>query len=63
MTALNTKTSVALAPKATTTWREVRIAIAQNIDVNKGNAFYVNLRTGKCFHIAAKTGLKWKKFP
>lgn len=63
VTSLHTKTSVVLAPKAKVTWRDVRAAIAQNLHSVKGNAFYVNLRSGKGFHYGAKTKWLWKKAP
>jgi len=61
ITTLQTKTSVAFAPKSTTSWRDVRSAIEQNLDSKKGSAFYVNLRSNKGFHIGAKTKRAWKK--
>lgn len=61
VTPLQTKTSVALAPKSTTSWRDVRSAIKQNIDSKKGNAYYVNIRSGKGFHIGTKSKRAWKK--
>jgi hypothetical protein len=60
VTKLETKTSVALAPYANTHWSEVRSAIKENLHARNGNAFYVNLRTGKAFQISAKAGLLWK---
>ena len=62
VTPLHTKTSVALAPKSKTTWRDVRAAIDQNLSPISGNAFYVNLRSGKGFHFGAKKRV-WKKTP
>jgi hypothetical protein len=61
VTRLQTKTSVALAPRKNKTWRDVRRAIELNLDRKKGNAFYVNLRSGKGFHIGAKTKRAWKR--
>ena len=61
VTTLHTKTSVALSPKSTTSWRDVRNAIEQNLDAKNGNAFYVNLRSGKGFHIGANPKHAWKK--
>ena len=61
LTILQTKTSVAFAPKKSTTWRDVRAAIDQNLHSGKGNAFYVNLRSGYGFHIGKKTNYHWRK--
>ena len=60
VTTLQTKTSVALAPKSTTTWQKVRMAIEQNLHKRKGNAFYVNLRTSRGFHYGKGTNRYWK---
>lgn len=61
LTELQTKTTVALAPKSSTTWHNVRSAIENNLHKAKGNAFYVNLRSGKAFQYGSKTNFKWKK--
>lgn len=61
VTTLQTKTSVALAPKSATTWQQVRAAIEQNLHSKRGNAFYVNLRSSLGFHIGKATGRKWKR--
>lgn len=61
VTPLQTKTSVALAPKASTRWQDVRVAIKQNLHPKRGNAFYVNLRSSLGFHIGKATGYKWKR--
>ena len=63
LTQLQTKTSVALAPRPSTTWRDVREAITDNLSPTKGNAFYVSLRSGKGFQIGKKTKYAWKKIP
>jgi hypothetical protein len=60
VTKLQTKTSVVLAPKSSTKWRDVRRAVVQNLHTTKGNAFYVNLRSGKGFQIGKSTGGHWK---
>lgn len=61
VTTLQTKTSVALAPKSTTTWRQVRMAIQQNLNPRTGNAFYVNLRSSLGFHYGRATRFTWKR--
>ena len=63
VTPLHPRTSVALAPKSKTTWRDVRAAIDQNLHPVKGSAFYVNLHSGKGFHFGAKTKRLWKEAP
>jgi hypothetical protein len=63
VTTLQTKTSIALAPRSTVHWRDVRDAIKINLHSKKGNAFYVNVRTGKGFQIGAKTKWLWKSAP
>jgi hypothetical protein len=60
LTKLQTKTSLALAPYATTHWRQVRDVIKANLHGKKGNAFYVNLRSGKGFEIGSRTKRLWK---
>lgn len=61
LTTLQTKTSVALAPRSTVTWRDVRAAIDSNLHPKKGKAFYVNLRSSLGFHIGKATGHKWRR--
>ncbi len=63
VTQLNTKTTVALSPRASTTYRDVRHAIESNINPKTGNAVYVNLKSGKAFHIGKKTKHLWKSAP
>lgn len=63
VTKLQTKTTVALSPKASTKWRDVRHAIENNLSRPTGNALYINLRSGKGFQIGAKTKYGWKQFP
>lgn len=60
---LTTKTSVALAPRSGVTWRDVRVAIRENLNPENGKAFYVNLRTGKCFQIGSLTNWHWRSAP
>ena len=63
VTKLHTKTTVALSPKAKTHFTQVRDAIRDNLHQRKGNALYVNLRSGKGFQISANTGLVWTHAP
>jgi hypothetical protein len=63
VTTLQTKTSIALSPRSTVHWRDVRDAIKANLNPQKGNAFYVNVRTGRGFQIGTKTKWLWKKAP
>jgi len=60
LTRLQTKTSVALAPFATTHWKQVRDAIKVNLHPRKGNAFYVNLHSGNAFQIGSRMKWLWK---
>ncbi|MDP3015558.1 MAG: hypothetical protein Q8N70_00595, partial [Deltaproteobacteria bacterium] len=60
LTKLQTKTSYVLAPYKITKWRQVRDAIKANLHAKKGNAFYVNLRSGKGFQIGPRTKWFWK---
>lgn len=62
-TQLHTKTSVALSPHSSTKPRHVREMIKRRLDLKKGNAFYVNLRSGKGFQIGSKTRYLWKHIP
>lgn len=61
ITEVQTKTTVLLAPKSNVKWPEIRAAIEKNLHPEKGNVFYVNLRSGKTFEYGSKTGRKWKK--
>ena len=58
---LHTKTTVILAPKSDVHWRDIRAAIAANLNPRNGNAFYVNMKTKKAFQCGSKTGFFWKK--
>jgi pyridoxine/pyridoxamine 5'-phosphate oxidase len=60
---LATKTSVALAPKKGKGWSHVRHAIATNLHSKKGNAFYVNLRSGKARQINNRLRSGWIPAP
>lgn len=61
ITEVSTKTTIVLAPKYGVGYREIRKAILDNLDKKKGNAFYVNLRSGKAFQWSKNTKNKWKK--
>ena len=61
LTSVQTKTTYMLAPKSTVGWRDVRKAIVANLAPKKGNAFYVNLRSGLSFEFGSATGFLWKK--
>ncbi len=61
ITKVQTKTTVLLAPKATANAKAIRIAIEANLHPLKGNAAYVNLRSGKAFQRGADTNHKWKE--
>ena len=60
LTEVQTKTTWMLAPKADVGFRDIRSAIKGNLHAKKGNAFYVNLRSGKSFEYGSKTGFMWK---
>jgi len=60
---LTTKTTIALSPLASTTWQDVRSAIYHNLHPTKGKAFYVNLRSGRGFHVGSATKWNWKEVP
>lgn len=60
VTPLQTKTTVARAPRPKTKWPHVRSAIEENLHDKKGNAIYVNVRSGKGFQYGRKTNWKWK---
>lgn len=63
VTSLETKTTIVLSPRQGVTPQQVRNAIKKNLHRRKGNAFYVNLRSGKGFQIGAGTSRQWKKAP
>jgi len=58
---IETKTTVALSPKASTNWRDIRNAITENLHEKKGNALYVNIMSGQSFQYGRKTNYKWDK--
>jgi len=60
LTEVKTKTTYLLAPKSTIGWRQIRKAIVNNLDGNKGNAVYANLRTGGIFECQAPKFV-WKR--
>ena len=61
VTEIQTKTTIALSPKSSTSWRDIRAAIVNNLNNKKGNAVYVNIRSGKSFQYGKGTKFKWKK--
>src|SRR5690349_2704991 len=63
LTKLHTKTSVVLSPRIGVGWWDVRSAVRKNLNPIKGNAFYVNLRSGKAFQIGKNTNWLWKRAP
>lgn len=60
---LKTKTSVVLSPRSGVSWHQVRHAIKNNLNQTTGNAFYVNLKSGKGFQISHRTKWLWKSAP
>ena len=60
LTRVQTKTTWMLATREGVTWRHVRNAITNNLHPRKGNALYVNLRTGKAYEWGANTGRRWR---
>jgi len=61
VTEIQTKTTIALSPRSSTGWRDVRSAIVNNLNPKKGNAIYVNIKSGKTFQYGKGTKYKWKK--
>jgi hypothetical protein len=61
LTDVQTKTTYMLAPKKSVGWQQIRKAIVSNLHPKKGNAFYVNLRSGMSFEYGSSTGFLWKK--
>ncbi len=61
LTTVQTKTTVLLAPKVGVGWRRIRKVIEANLNKNKGNAFYANLRTHRAFQRGRNTGFRWRK--
>ena len=60
LTQVQTKTTWVLAPKKNGNWRAIRQAIVANLHPRKGNAVYVNLRSGKIFEWGSQTERAWK---
>jgi hypothetical protein len=60
VTKLHLKTTVALFPRSSITFRQVRNAIKANFNPQIGNAMYINMFTGKGFQIGKKTKRLWK---
>jgi len=63
ITTLQTKTSVVLSPRIGIKSWDVRDAVKGNLNPTIGNAFYVNLRSGKAFEIGKKTNWHWRSAP
>lgn len=61
LTEVQTKTTYLLAPKVGSNYKQIRAAIAANLDKTKGNAFYANLRSGKAFEYGPKTNHMWMR--
>jgi len=61
VTQVQTKTTVLLAPKAKVSWQAIRAAISAHLHPAKGNAAYVNLRSGKAFQRGADTYHHWRQ--
>lgn len=57
------KTTVTLSPKATVNWGDVRAAVKSNLHPIKGRAVYVNIKTGKTFHVGRSTKWLWVRVP
>jgi hypothetical protein len=60
VTKLHLKTTVALFPRSTITFKQVRDAIKANLNPQTGNAMYINMCTGKGFQIGKGTKGLWK---
>lgn len=60
LTKVRTKTTFVLAPRASVKVAQIRRAITNNLNRTKGNATYVNLKTGNAFECAAPR-FKWLK--
>jgi hypothetical protein len=61
LTKVQTKTTYVLAPRINVGWRQIRPAIVANLHPQKGNAVYVNLRSGLAFEWGSNTGYRWTK--
>ena len=61
LTKVQTKTTYILAPRSTVKWQQIRGAIVANLHLRKGNALYVNLKSGQIFEWGANTNRKWRK--
>lgn len=61
LTRVQTKTTYVLAPKRNVGWQRVRQAIESCLHPQKGNAVYVNLRTGRAFEYGRVTGYSWRR--
>ena len=59
-TKLHLKTTAALFPRSTITFKQVRDAIKPNLNHQTGNATYINMCAGKGFQIGKGTKGLWK---
>lgn len=60
LTAVQTKTTYILAPRIDVGYQAIRRAIETNLHPSKGNAVYVNLRSGKAFEFGRNTRRIWR---
>jgi hypothetical protein len=60
-TKVQTKTTILLAPKRSSKWRIIRSAIENNLHATKGNAVYLNLRSGRAFEFGSDTRRRWRR--
>lgn len=61
LTKVQTKTTYILAPRKRVKWKQVRAAITGNLHPRKGNALYVNLRSGRIFEWGSNTNRRWRR--
>jgi hypothetical protein len=61
LTKVQTKTTYILAPRKNISWQRIRKALTGNLHPRRGNAVYVNLKSGGVFEWGRNTRFLWKK--
>ena len=61
ITKVQTKTTVLLAPLSGVKARAIRAAIRLNLNPSTGNSAYVNLRSGRAWHLSTVTNFQWEE--
>lgn len=55
------RTTIVFAPTKKIGWRRMRKFLRRYLHPRDGNAAYVNLRSGRVFHLGVTTGYSWQE--